>query len=319
MEQYTCSFENDPFTLEKAKKEVYEIPSDRLAAVDCLRQWLNSQEHLVFKADTRMLLAFLRHAKFSQKKARETLEGYVKNFDEYPCWFRDLDPCSKKTDWILSKGYGIPLPGYDVDGRKVIFYKISSIPYNEIGKGKTIDVDDLMKVWVILGAYANSEERTQIHGFSLFFDYTNVTMKQLGMIGRDKIKEWNTATEDRLTGRLKAFQMYNIGALFEVMFNFIKPFMKKKFLNRIYVYETLEEVYKNIDKKNLPSEYLPDDYDGPTQGTFSEMAAKFKKEIQSEEWRKYYDSRFNSSFHVDNKKKNNGDAPTALFRKLNVD
>lgn len=319
MTDYICSFDDDPFTLEKAKRELYEIPSDRLKAVECLADWLKSQEHLKYKPDTKLLLGFLRHAKFSQKKARETLEGFLMNFNEFPQWFRDVDPCSEKTDYILSCGYGIPLPGYDKDGRKVVFYKINSLPFKDTGPGKKLQADDLMKFWVILGAYANSEERTQVHGFSLFFDYTDVTLKQFSIIGKDKIKDWNKATQDRLSGRLKGFHLYNIGALFEVMFSLVKPFMKKKFLDRFYVYESLEEVYERIDKKNLPSEYLPDEYDGPRQGTFAEMAADFKKEIQSEKWRNYLDSRFNASFGVDLTKKKAEEAPTALFRKLNVD
>lgn len=122
---YKCSFEDDSMTVKKAKEELHEIFSDREAAVNALKEWIETQDHIKTFKHFRYLLKFLRGAKFSQLRAREILEGYCSNFAEYPKWFMNMDPCSKQMEHLLSIGYGFPLPGYDKMGRKVLFYRIS--------------------------------------------------------------------------------------------------------------------------------------------------------------------------------------------------
>ena len=45
-DNYVCTLDAD--TEKKATKELNEIPSDRLEAVKCLREWLHKQPHIKF-------------------------------------------------------------------------------------------------------------------------------------------------------------------------------------------------------------------------------------------------------------------------------
>ena len=43
---------------------------------------------------------------------------------------------------------------------------------------------------------------------------------------------------------------------------------------QIMVHDTLESLYKHVDKSVLPVEYLPDDYTGPNSGSISQIIGR---------------------------------------------
>ena len=44
---------------------------------------------------------------------------------------------------------------------------------------------------------------------------------------------------------------------------------------QIKVHHTMVSVYDMIDKCHLPTEYLPDDYTGPSAGSIADIAGRF--------------------------------------------
>ena len=56
-------------------------------------------------AGTEYLLPFMRTAKFSQLRARELLEGYLKLVGEQANWYKQLDPCEELQEDVLKAGY----------------------------------------------------------------------------------------------------------------------------------------------------------------------------------------------------------------------
>ena len=47
----------------------------------------------------------MRTAKFSQLRARELLEGYLKLVGEQANWYKQLDPCEELQEDVLKAGY----------------------------------------------------------------------------------------------------------------------------------------------------------------------------------------------------------------------
>ena len=47
---------------------------------------------------------------------------------------------------------------------------------------------------------------------------------------------------------------------------------------QVRVHETMVSIYDQFDPSILPEEYLPDDYNGPTAGTVSEIAGNATKQ-----------------------------------------
>lgn len=90
-------------------------------------------------------------------------------------------------------------------------------------------------------------------------------------------------------GRVKSIDFYNGGALFDIVLNVMKPLFKSKQLERVKfaytmkliskksfqqlkTHSNLESLYKVIQPKMLPDEYLPDDYNGPSAGPCKKLA-----------------------------------------------
>ena len=55
-------------------------------------------------SDTGYLLNFLRTGKFSQLRAREVLEGYLKMKSKYPEWLDDVDTADPEIQRFLGTG-----------------------------------------------------------------------------------------------------------------------------------------------------------------------------------------------------------------------
>jgi hypothetical protein len=43
---------------------------------------------------------------------------------------------------------------------------------------------------------------------------------------------------------------------------------------QIFVHDTLESLYKQVDMELLPTDYLPDDYTGPSAGSVAELVGR---------------------------------------------
>jgi len=172
---------------------------------------------------------------------------------------------------------------------------------------------------MVSGFLMSHDEMTQVNGHVFIFDFTGITMKHVtGMMNQQDMRKWHKVWQKNMPGRFKAFHYYNAGVFFETMMAIARPFLDKKYQERIIVHENLESLYKYVDKDLLPEEYLPDDYKGPKIGSIKQLVEDFKKDIAHEEFRKFVLD-VTSKIGVDLSKKPKEEAPTSLFRKLNVD
>ncbi|CAD5112641.1 DgyrCDS1855 [Dimorphilus gyrociliatus] len=310
---YVCTLEDK--YIKKAKDELNEIPSDRLSAVKALREWVNEQKHLTFNTDTLNLIRILRHSKFSQAKARETIENVAKFISKSRTYFSNLDAEDDKCQSMLRRGQLMLLPGYDDDGRKVMLYKLNMIPFDEYKRDYKFSV--MVKVMNTVFISLMDDEMFQVNGVVMFFDMTGVTLKMISTFNDPESIKYHKDSQNAQVGRLKGFHYYNIGGLFEAMFSMYKPFMKQKHKERLRVHETLESIYRYIPKRMLPNEYLPDDYDGPRAGSLVEIGAQTADAILKKR-EKILDFTDPKHISYDESKKPSAE-PLQHFRKLNID
>ena len=74
---------------------------------------------------------------------------------------------------------------------------------------------------------------------------------------------------------MKALHVYNMGQFGEFFLSLLKLFLTEKMKSRLYIHsQGLESLYKVIDKEVLPEEYLPDDYSGPSSGSYSDIIGR---------------------------------------------
>jgi len=229
-----------PASIKKAQEELNEDPENRAGAIQTLRQWLLKQEHLRFPTETRVLLMFLRHAKFSQLKVRSTIEKFCQAKQLHQDVFSNLDPSDEMFIQFIKTGIWLVLPGRSEDGAIRLINRAGA--YNP-AVWKTNKVA-WFKSTYLFWQYISLSEENQVNGYRFLADFSEFTMAHQRFFTMDEMK-W----------LLKRFQVVMEG-------------------------RNLERVYQVFPMECLPEEYLPDDYKGPNAGTIDQITDRMLAEMQ---------------------------------------
>ncbi|ESO07986.1 hypothetical protein HELRODRAFT_185411 [Helobdella robusta] len=315
--KYVCGL--TPQSLEKAKKELNEDPKQRIGAVQTLRKWIKQQPHLTCRTDTQFLLTILRRSKFSQLVARELIENMLTMKTKYPNLMSNLDLKEPAFRTMLDAGVIVYCPKKDHEGRSLVIIRPGKVPdMDDPNFGHHVEV----RMGLAIGELRRHlDENITVNGIMLMFDFTGATMKQMTKRNSEERKIHSKIWQDCTPERVKAFIFYNPGPILEFFLTTVKQFMKKKNQERIQIHETMESLYKVIPMEFWPTEYLPDDYNGPSAGSVSEITAYWKKVISEESNRKYVLEASHEKYKIDEKKmpKKQDAIPQESFRKLAID
>jgi len=312
---YKCTL--DEYSLEKAKKELFEDPKQRLGAVKTLRDWIKTQPHLCSRTDTEYLLQVLRTAKFSQLRAREIIETILTLKTKHPEYLQKLDTHEPGIVSFVEKGSTLLLPMPDKEGRSIVLRRLALVDTSSSLMNLTNELRALLAVQEYM---RDGNEKVIVNGSLLVIDMTGMSMKYINRLSSDMSKLMSVAKvfQEANTGRLKGLHIYNGGAMVELMVGIIKAVFKKKIADRVYVHDTLESLYKVIPMENWPEEYLPDDYKGPSAGSIKDVIADLKRRLMEPGFRARLLEYSSDKYRIDDKKKDNS-IPQASFRKLNID
>ncbi|KAL5022514.1 hypothetical protein ScPMuIL_001669 [Solemya velum] len=312
-DNYVCSL--DSASEKKAREELHEDPKERLGAVQALRTWVNERTWIHSPTDTLFLLQILRARKFSQLAARELLENYWKYRTMYKEWYRGTDPSDPKVQYVWKHGVHLMLPGRDKNGRKVVLARIGNMEIT----GENYDSCLFMRAAAMLFEATSFDENCQVNGMIIINDLTGFSMKHQTFFGMDNSKKSMEIFEKATPARVKEMHYYNIGPVFEALMGVFKPFMKEKMRKRLRFHgQSLVSLYKEVDMAMLPKEYLPDDYDGPNNGTIEEIIQKQTEYMNRPEIQAWLKLIHNPENGYDASLKPKDDEPAASFRKLNV-
>jgi hypothetical protein len=313
-DRYEC--ELDDRSVEKACRELNEDPKDRLNAVRALRTWLLQQPHITFYTDAPTLLSYLRASKFSQLKARQQIEKFAQVMTESSRWVRNIDAFDERLLRVIDTGTAVILPKRDKNGCVIMIWRIGAAVDKD---GKLLPVDDEVRAFLLVSYLLLRDENVQVNGCIFIIDMTGFSAKQLSRWTNTELRKLDSAFQKCMPGRYKAFHYYNAGPLFDALMGLIKPFMVKKFQERIVVHDTMESLYKSIDMELLPTDYLPDDYKGPNVGSLADITANMKRELTKREFRDLILERTSDKYGIDEKKRPTYKQEQASYRKLATD
>ncbi|ELT98701.1 hypothetical protein CAPTEDRAFT_191749 [Capitella teleta] len=266
------------------------------------------------RTNTILLLSFLRPAKFSQIRAREIIENQLSMRNVCPKWFKNIDTTEVDIINYLKDGPMLPLPGRDDEGRQVTLFRIGKV--NPKSEKHSIDIE--MRTGTVTSLLMSQDEDIQVNGRVLIFDFTGYTTKHLSRMTGDTAKKCFRAWQDATPSRVKMFHYYNAGPFFETLLTLFRPFVKKKFLERIATHSTLESLYKHVPMRMLPDEYLPDEYDGPSAGSCNKLIDNVVNSLKEPQFRERVREWTSDKYFIDESSKPE-DVPVQHFRKLNVD
>ena len=160
-------------TLEKAQRELGENPETRGAIIQELRdkieQWEPSpeEEGVTFsRKDDQFLLRYLRAKKFDTERALQLYVNYHKYRKKYADLLGEITP--KAAEHILKSGVVSILPERSKSGCKVIVFRPM------LWDMETMQLEHLLKTFLVLVDRLIEEEETQVHGFMLCEDFVGV-------------------------------------------------------------------------------------------------------------------------------------------------
>jgi hypothetical protein len=307
---YVCTL--SAASLAKAKTELFEDPKERLAAVQQLRKWIREQKHLTCRTDTVYMLQVLRTAKFSQLRAREIIETILTLTTKFPQYLVNIDCHEPGIIKHIRSGASVPLPKPDKEGRWIIILRVGQ---NDLTLPEMIEARAGLAVNALL---KEKNEDMIVNGELLVFDMTGVSARHIARTAEGD-KNINKIYQECMLGRMKAMHFYNGGSFFELAMSIVRPFIKKKYLERMHVHSTMESLYEMIPMEFWPDEYLPDDYSGPSAGPMKNIVDDLTQRLLDPKFRDRLLDYTSDRYKIDEKLAKTIDAPRESFRKLNVD
>ena len=246
-------------TLAKAKRELGEIPHQRLEMIGQLRdkihQWSptegNTAPDFVRKDDDKFLLAFLRARKFDLDKALSLFVNYHVYRQRYASILGDFDAISVKH--ILENGVIGILDTRLYNGSKVVCvyperWDFENVPFIDNFRATLLLLDKLIE-----------DEETQVHGLSILYNFEGSSFYSMIKVAQSEVVKnpmLIQLLQDAFPARFKGVHVINQPWYVSMVLSIIRPFMKEKLKQRIHMHGTdFDSLHKHINPEDLPADF----------------------------------------------------------------
>lgn len=235
------------------RTELNEDVSTRDSDLMHIKEWLARQPHLPNWDDDARIMTFLRGCKFSLEKTKRKLDMYFTMRAAVPEFFTNRDATLPDLQEVMRIVNIPPLPGLTKDGRRVVVMRGKDL------ENVAASVADAMKIVLMIGDIRLKEEQIGVAGDIYVLDACVATPQNFAQhfakFTPALLKKFFICVQEAYPVKMKEVHVINASPLVDTIINFVKPILKEKLRERIYVHENLDTMYEYVPKEILPEEY----------------------------------------------------------------
>ncbi|KAK5637981.1 hypothetical protein RI129_012276 [Pyrocoelia pectoralis] len=251
------------------RKELNEDVDTRENMLETMKEWLAKQPHLPDTWDECRIMTFLRGCNFSLERCKKKLDLYFTMRTAAPEFFSNRNIKNPELQEIIKKANCPPLPGLTKDGRRVVVLRGLDKNYT------TPALQDGMKIVLMIGDIRLAAEEVGVAGDVYILDASVVTPAHFSKVTPGVVKKFLVCVEEAYPVKLKEVHVVNAHPLVDTIFNWVKPLLKEKIRNRVYIHsDGYESLHKFIPKEVLPEEY------GGTAGKVQDFHDQWMKKLE---------------------------------------
>lgn len=181
-------------------------------------------------------------------RAKDLFEKYMLLKFTFPKWFNYGENERSKFWALFDTGFITPLKNRDAEGRSVIFIQAQKLD------PKKFDFADILRLTTWVAQVLLEEEETQISGFVVIVDCTNVSFAHYSLFPLSDVVNFVKIIKMSSVGRHKKMIMINLPNYATIMLDIAKRVMSEKLRQRIALLKEMAELESEIDTSILPSE-----------------------------------------------------------------
>ncbi|XP_047511543.1 alpha-tocopherol transfer protein-like [Pieris napi] len=233
----------------KIREELNENVETRDKDLEHIKEWLKKEPHLPDEFDDQRIMTFLRGCKFSLEKTKRKLDMYFTMRTAVPEFFTNRDVTLPELQEILKIVQMPPLPGLTPDGRRVVLMRGMD------KDAQTPNVADAFKLALMMGDVRLKEETEGVAGDIYVLDASVATPTHFAKFTPTLVKKFLVCVQEAYPVKLKQVHIINVSPLVDKIVNFVKPFLKEKIRERIFIHGDVNDLYKHFPQEMMPSEY----------------------------------------------------------------
>ncbi|KAF5300281.1 hypothetical protein FQA39_LY11138 [Lamprigera yunnana] len=235
--------------LDYAREELGEDPDTRCQILEDFRDFIYERGEVEpHRVDDAFLLRFLRAKKFVIRHAYKLLVSYYKFKENNPEFFENVRFEDIQT---VGKHEIVTVPPYrEQNGRRILLYRMG------LWDPEKFTTTNIFQTTMFVLELAILEQRAQILGGVGIFDLDGLTMQQVWHLTPSIAKQIFDIMVTSFPLQIKSVHVVNQPWVFEIVFNFFKPFLNEAMRERIFIHGyNMESLHKHIDPKFLPERY----------------------------------------------------------------
>lgn len=235
-------------SLERAQREINEHPGCHQESLSQLRDLMKTDRNVLEyfgSKNNNHLLQYLRARKFKVEKAFELMKGHLNFCRKYPELTENLTLESVR-DCLLNGFPGI-LPSRGDQGEVVLLFSIGDWRREEFSH------DTVVRAYLFLLKHLLTNEETQMNGITIVENFKNYTIYQALSMKISELKKMAESVQGTFPVRFRGAHFIYEPWYFSHTFALIRPFLRNKLLNKVYLYgKSLEKFWEKFDPSMIP-------------------------------------------------------------------